>query len=65
MFSPEFKDLFQLMMALDPKKRPTIDQILSHPWMQGPIVDKQSWKADFIHRKEVVDAEAIRDRERK
>jgi len=64
-FSPEFKDLFQKMVALDPKKRPTIEQILAHPWMQGPVVDKESWKADFMRRKEVVDAEAKRDRESK
>jgi len=64
-FSPEFKDLFQRMVALDPKKRPTIEDILQHPWMQGPVVDTESWRADFMRRKDVVDAEARRDRERK
>lgn len=64
-FSPEFKDLFQRMLALEPKKRPTIEEVLAHPWMQGPIVDQESWKADFIRRKEVVDAESKRDREKK
>ncbi len=32
-FSADFKDLFQSMMALSPSKRPTIKQILAHPWM--------------------------------
>lgn len=36
-YSPEFKDLFQKMMALNPAQRLTIDQILQHPWMQGPV----------------------------
>jgi len=53
------------MVALDPKNRPTIEQILAHPWMQGQLVDQESWKADFIRRKQVVDSEAERDRERK
>ena len=53
------------MVALDGKKRPSIDDILQHPWMQGDMVDEESWKADFMRRKDVVDAEAKRDRERK
>ena len=34
-FSAEFKDLFQKMMSVIPTQRPTIEQILEHPWMQG------------------------------
>lgn len=64
-FSPEFKDLFVKMVSLDPKNRPTIEQILAHPWMQGPFVDAESWRTDFMRRKEVVDSEARRDREMK
>ena len=30
--SPEFKDLFWKMASFEPKKRPTIDIILKHPW---------------------------------
>jgi serine/threonine protein kinase len=32
-YSPEFKDLFEKMMALNPRDRPTLDDILAHPWM--------------------------------
>ena len=53
------------MVALDPKKRPTIEQIMDHPWMQGSIVDTESWQVDFNRRKEVVDIEAKRDRAEK
>ena len=53
------------MVALDAAKRPTIDEILKHPWMQGPRIDEASWQADFGRRKEVVDAEGRRDRDQK
>ena len=32
--SPEFKDLYWKMISYDPQKRPTIDEILKHPWFQ-------------------------------
>ena len=32
-FSNEFKDLFEKMVSLDPTKRPSIDEIMSHPWL--------------------------------
>jgi serine/threonine protein kinase len=34
--SPEFKDLVVALFAYDPEKRPTIEQIRSHPWMSKP-----------------------------
>jgi len=34
-FSAEFKDLFEKLMSLNPSKRPSIVDILAHPWMQG------------------------------
>ena len=51
------------MMSLDPNKRPSIEEIKDHPWMQGSTVDEASWVADFTRRKAVVDVEARRDRE--
>ena len=32
--SQEFKDLYWKMISFDPQKRPTIDEILKHPWFQ-------------------------------
>ena len=33
-FSPEFKDLFEKMVAFKPSQRPTIKEILNHDWMK-------------------------------
>ena len=35
--SKDFKDLILKMFSYDPSKRPTVDQIKQHPWMQKPI----------------------------
>jgi len=32
--SPEFKDLFERMVNHDPSKRPTIKELIAHPWMK-------------------------------
>ena len=39
-YSDEFKDLMQKMFSYDPSKRPTVDQLKSHPWMQYEIDHK-------------------------
>ena len=36
-FSEDFKDLIQSMLQLDPLHRPTITEVMGHPWMKGPI----------------------------
>jgi serine/threonine protein kinase len=39
-FSEEFKDLVQSMLQLDPSHRPSITEVLAHPWMQGDTMTK-------------------------
>jgi len=34
--SDDFKDLVLKMFSYDPKKRPTIEELKNHPWMQVP-----------------------------
>jgi len=34
-FSVEFKDLITAMVQYDPNHRPTIEQIMNHPWYTG------------------------------
>ena len=64
-YSAEFKDLFEKMMTLNPAQRPTIDEILAHPWMQGGVPSEQDIHADFTVRKQRMDAEAHNEREAK
>jgi len=50
-YSPEFKDLFEKMMASDPSNRLTVDEVLSHKWMEGPVTPYDEIKQDFDQRK--------------
>lgn len=36
-YSPSFKDLIQGMLALEPKKRPSLQDIKNHPWFTGIV----------------------------
>ena len=40
--SPEFKDLITKMFSYDPAKRPTVDELVNHPWMKKPIDIKKA-----------------------
>ena len=50
-FSSDFRDLFMKMVAVNPTMRPSIDEILSHPWALGTVPMKTDVKREFIHRK--------------
>lgn len=64
-YSAEFKDLFGKMMVLNPADRLTLDQVLAHPWMQGPVASEADIHADFTQRKATVENEAHQEREKK
>ena len=36
LFTPEFKELINAMLAFTPAQRPTLQQILESPWLNGP-----------------------------
>ena len=36
-YSEEFRDLFVKMTSFDPSLRPTLGEVLSHPWMLGHL----------------------------
>lgn len=63
--SPEFKDLFEKMMAINPCHRLSIEDIFAHPWMRGEFATKAAIKTEFQKRKNIVDADAKKGRDEK
>jgi serine/threonine protein kinase len=49
-FSEEFKDIVQAMLQLDPAHRPSIPEVLAHPWMQGEVPSYDEVLAEFSER---------------
>jgi serine/threonine protein kinase len=47
--SPEFKDLILRMFSYDGSKRPTVDEVKSHPWMSKPT-DVKGIRSDLVER---------------
>ena len=64
-YSPEFKDLFEKMIQVSPNKRPSIEQILAHPWMQEPVASEAEIREDFTRRQALMEAESKRERQEK
>jgi len=42
------------MVHLDPAQRPTMEQVMQHPWMQGEVPSKDEVLAEFKLREEKV-----------
>jgi len=46
--SAEFKDLILAMFSYDPEKRPTIDQIRAHPWLNNGAFDMEATRQSLL-----------------
>ena len=53
-FSPEFKDLFKKMVALNPENRLSIDEILAHEWFKGSTSRKTKVQETFDKLHELI-----------
>lgn len=61
-FSEEFKDLVQCMLQLDPAHRPSVTEVLAHPWMQGDKMTKEQVQQEFAQRQQAVNASIEQER---
>ena len=52
--SNEFKDLYCRMTNFNPMERPTIDEILNHPWMKGNYPSDDELLKEFEERDKIV-----------
>jgi serine/threonine protein kinase len=59
--SEDLKDLLTGMIQLDPSARYTIDEVLAHPWMQGPVPTHEQIKKEFIVRSKTNQATKIKN----
>ena len=53
------------MMTLNPDHRPNIDEIQSHPWMQGVYATDEEIQEEFKTRKSSIDKETQIERKNK
>jgi serine/threonine protein kinase len=52
--SNEFKSLINSLLAYDPVQRPSIDEIMNHPWMTGEQPKMEEYLEEFERRKCIV-----------
>jgi serine/threonine protein kinase len=55
--SNEFRDLYTKMISFKPEERPTIDEILNHPWMKGNFPSDKEILEEFEKRDKIVKKE--------
>lgn len=60
-FSQSFRELVESMLQLDPSHRPTIGEVLQHPWMQEPLPSHEEvinyFKVRDIEVRKAIEAE--------
>lgn len=55
-FSKELKELLTCMLQVEPAHRPSMAEILAHPWMQLPTPSTEEIQASFLQRDKEVKA---------
>jgi len=53
------------MLQLDASHRPSMSEVMNHPWMQGPTPTEEEVLAEFEQRQKSVDAEIENNRQQK
>lgn len=58
--SDEVKNLIFSILVVDPRARPTIDQILEHPWVKNNIADDDLMNSRYVLKTYIENGEAIK-----
>lgn len=53
-YSADFMHFFNSLMQFEPTQRPSIQEILHHPWLQGETLSHEQVRAEMIKRKELI-----------
>jgi serine/threonine protein kinase len=64
-YSDDFKSFFIAMAQTDPTLRPTILELLAHPWMNGSTPTQEEVKVELTNRLERVYGAKVAEREEK
>ena len=57
----DFKSLVTLMLSYDPAQRPTINEVINHPWYLSDCVTKDQMRKEFEKRKNIVNQLRIKE----
>lgn len=60
-FSEDFVDLITSMLSFDPIQRPSLAEIKSHPWYNGPVPSEDDVKIEFKERKQRLEEENMQE----
>jgi len=56
-------DFLTTVFIPDPKARPSVDEVLQHPWCKGPIYSNDDLYQELLRRKSTVDEEKAMEKE--
>ena len=64
-FSEEFKNLVMSMLQYEPTHRPSISELLYHPWMKQDVPTAEDINKEFTQRNVAVKEEREKEREQR
>lgn len=64
-FSEELKDLLTRMFQVEPEHRPSMSEIMSHPWILKPLLSKAQIIKSFTVRDKIVKQAYTKEKEKK
>lgn len=57
-FSASFKSLINGLLQFEPSHRPSMAEVMEHPWYKGETASLEHCQAEFVERKQAIEFEA-------